>query len=156
MGERNVTETVELPEARATDALGARLAARLRPGDAVLLEGDLGAGKTHLARACIRAMQAAAGQPPEDVPSPTFTLVQTYGAGATEIWHLDLYRLSAPDEAWELGLEEALERAVCLIEWPARLGWTPPGALTVRLEADPTGDGRVAHLSGPARLEAAA
>ena len=138
--------TIDLPDAGATARLGARLAAALAPGRAVTLRGGLGAGKTHLARACIHALQRAAGQPPEDVPSPTFTLVQTYAAGDAEIWHMDLYRLSDPSEAWELGLEDALETAICLIEWPERLGEAIPGAWDVALT--PAGEGRVATLTG--------
>lgn len=135
--------TIPLPDADATAALGERLAARLRPGDTVLLEGPIGAGKSHLARALIRARLGRM----EDVPSPTFTLVQTYDADATEIWHADLYRLTHPDEVLELGLDEAFSTAICLVEWPDRLGpHVPPGALRLRLAA--TDDGRVAYLSG--------
>ena len=123
----------------ATDALGARLAPHLRAGDAVLLEGPLGAGKSHLARAVIRART----RPEEEVPSPTYTLVQTYEArDGTAIWHADLYRLSGPEEVEELGLLDALGEAVCLIEWPDRLGpLAPRDALTLTLT--PRGDGRL-------------
>ena len=100
-----------------TTRLGAVLARHLRPGDTVLLSGSIGAGKTHFARAFI---QARLGRK-EEVPSPTFTLIQTYDAGDTEIWHADLYRLGHPDEVHELGLEEAFETAICLVEWPDRL-----------------------------------
>ncbi|MDH2327892.1 tRNA (adenosine(37)-N6)-threonylcarbamoyltransferase complex ATPase subunit type 1 TsaE [Cereibacter sp. SYSU M97828] len=124
-----------------TAELGADLARILHPGDAVLLEGGIGAGKTHLCRALIRA---ALGRY-EDVPSPTFTLVQTYDTPEFEIWHADLYRLSHPDEALELGLDSALEDAVCLVEWPDRLGdLTPKDALHLRLEI--AGEGRIATL----------
>ena len=120
----------------------------------IVVEGPIGAGKTHFARALIRARLGRA----EDVPSPTFTLVQTYGA-APEIWHADLYRLSHPDEAIELGLEDAFDEAICLIEWPERLGdLTPAKALTLRFEATPGGEARRVALSGPpawaARLSA--
>ncbi len=84
---------LDLPTPEATTAFAAALAPRLRAGDALLLEGPIGAGKTHLARALIQARLAAAGRL-EDVPSPTYTLVQTYDDGGTEIWHADLYRLS--------------------------------------------------------------
>ena len=132
-----------LPDAAATAALGERLAEIIRPGDTVLLEGPIGAGKSHLARALIRAKLGRM----EDVPSPTFTLVQTYDAGDTEIWHSDLYRLSLPDEVFELGLEEAFSKAVCLIEWPDRLGrYVPVDALHLQLSTE--GDGRRAHLRG--------
>lgn len=95
------------------------------------MQGGLGTGKTHFARALIQARLAASGQA-EDVPSPTYTLVQTYSDGAVELWHADLYRLSGVEELSELGLEDALETAICLIEWPDRLGdLTPPGAVTL-------------------------
>ncbi|WP_186312331.1 tRNA (adenosine(37)-N6)-threonylcarbamoyltransferase complex ATPase subunit type 1 TsaE [Cereibacter sediminicola] len=135
--------TLSLPSEDATAELGARLARRLQPGDVLLLEGPIGAGKTHLARALIRS---ALGRE-EEVPSPTFTLVQTYEAADHEIWHADLYRLTHPDEVLELGLEAAFSTAVCLVEWPDRLGdLAPPDALRLRLEAE--GEGRRAVLSG--------
>ena len=132
-----------LPTAADTAALGARLALVARAGDCLLLEGPIGAGKSHLARAFI---QARLGRM-EEVPSPSFTLVQVYQADGVEIWHADLYRLTHPDEVWELGLDDAFESAICLIEWPDRLGrYQPPGALLIRLEA--WGDGRRAVISG--------
>lgn len=114
--------------ADATAAFGAALAPRLSAGDQLLLIGPIGAGKTHFARSLIRARLAAGGQPPEDVPSPTFTLVQTYDAGNAEIWHADLYRLTHPDEVAELGLIDAFDTAICLVEWPDRLGDLAPDA----------------------------
>lgn len=126
-----------------TSALGERLAVLLQPGDTVLLEGSIGAGKTHLARALIRARLGRM----EDVPSPTFTLVQTYEAPDAEIWHADLYRLGHPDELLELGLEQAFGSAICLIEWPDRLGsHLPADALLISLSVE--GEGRHAVLSG--------
>lgn len=130
-----------LPDPSATDALARRMAPLLQPGDVVLLQGQIGAGKTQFARALIHALGVA-----EDVPSPTFTLVQTYDAGF-DIWHADLYRLSHPDEAVELGLLEAFETALCLVEWPEKLGADrPEKALTLRFSV--SGEGReVAFLS---------
>lgn len=137
------TLTLALPDAAATESLGRRLAALLQPGDAVLLEGPIGAGKSSLARAMIRARLGEG----EEVPSPTFTLVQVYPDDGAEIWHADLYRLTHPDEVWELGLDQAFETAICLVEWPDRLGsHRPAGALTIRLE--PLGEGRRAVISG--------
>jgi tRNA threonylcarbamoyladenosine biosynthesis protein TsaE len=130
-----------LPSPEATSGFATRLARLLRPGDALLLDGPVGAGKSYLARAIIHALQRDAGQPPEDVPSPTFTLIQTYAAGALEIWHADLYRLSEPDEVLELGLDTAWDTAVCLIEWPDRLGDAAPArAVHLTLGYDATHD----------------
>ena len=137
---------VELRDAEATGRLGAAIAPLLAPGDAVLLYGDLGAGKSTLARALIRALT----RPDEDVPSPTFTLVQLYEA-TPPLAHFDLYRLSDASEADEIGLDEALEDGAALIEWPQRLGddiarICGPNRLTICLEEQ--GDGRVATVSG--------
>jgi tRNA threonylcarbamoyladenosine biosynthesis protein TsaE len=101
-----------------TAAMARKLATKLRPGDVVLLRGELGAGKSIFARALI---QALCGKE-TIVPSPTFTLVQTYEAPEFTLWHFDLYRLNSAEEVYELGIEEALQRGVCLIEWPDRLG----------------------------------
>jgi tRNA threonylcarbamoyladenosine biosynthesis protein TsaE len=120
-----------------TTAWAAQFALCLRAGDTLLLHGEIGAGKSVTARAIIRARLAQA----EDVPSPTFTLVQTYqGKDQVEIWHADLYRLTHPDEAFELGLEDAFSQAICLIEWPDRLGdEVPQTALNIHLEAQDGG-----------------
>ena len=130
-----------LPNEQATEALGATLAARLKPGDVVGLKGDLGAGKTTLARAIIRA---AAADPDLIVPSPTFTLVEVYDTPRGPYWHFDLYRLERPEQIYELGWEEALADGISLIEWPERLGPLLPKHLSVTLEVD--GDGRRALL----------
>lgn len=135
--------TLHLPTAAATEALGRALSARAQPGDVILLAGPIGAGKSCLARAFIRARMGSG----EDVPSPTFTLVQVYEADGIEIWHADLYRLTHPDEVWELGLDDAFRSAICLVEWPDRLGaHVPSQALSIRLDAE--GDGRRAQFSG--------
>lgn len=112
---------LDLADACATDRLARKLAPACKAGDVILLHGPVGAGKSHFARALIRALTV----PDEDVPSPTFTLVQTYEA-AFEIWHLDLYRLSDIGELEELGFLEAMDDALCLIEWPERLGSLTP------------------------------
>lgn len=117
---------LHLPDPAATERLAAIIAREVRPGDAILLSGDLGTGKTHFARAFINALTPA----PEEVPSPTFTLVQTYDAQAqgepVEIWHFDLYRLKSPDETQELGIEDAFAEGIALVEWPDRLGSLKP------------------------------
>lgn len=132
--------TLALPDDAATAALGARLGAAARAGDVIALYGDLGAGKTTLARALIRSLTG----PETEAPSPTFTLVQTYQTARFPIWHFDLYRLKESGEARELGLEEAVD-GLALIEWPERLGRDLPVArLEVRLSFD--GAGRIARL----------
>ncbi len=128
----------------ATRRLGGRLAALLEPGDLVGLGGALGSGKTTLARDVIEAL---AGTPVE-VPSPTFTLVQTYELGRLTLWHVDLYRIEAPGEVFELGLEDALAEGVLLVEWPERLGpLLPADRLDLTLAQGPTEDARVARLA---------
>jgi tRNA threonylcarbamoyladenosine biosynthesis protein TsaE len=138
---------VALADEAATARLAQALAALARPGDFVALRGDLGAGKTSLARAFIVAL---AGRP-EEVPSPTFTLAQSYETPAGTVWHLDLYRIDDPSELVELGLEDALAGSITLVEWPDRLGrLLPAERLDVTLEfADPAGgEGRKARLAG--------
>ncbi|MEY1557085.1 tRNA (adenosine(37)-N6)-threonylcarbamoyltransferase complex ATPase subunit type 1 TsaE [Yoonia sp. R2331] len=126
------TRSVTLPDEDATARFAAAIAPLLRAGDTLLLSGEIGAGKSAFARALIRARLGWE----EDVPSPTFTLVQTYDDADLTIWHCDLYRLTDPQEVFELGLDEALETAVCLIEWPDRLGQqAPPGALQLKFTA---------------------
>lgn len=122
-----------------TAQFAARIGRLLVPGDCLLLAGPIGAGKTHFARHLIQSLQDF----PEDVPSPTFTLVQTYDTTAGELWHADLYRLSALDEIEELGLAEAFETAICLVEWPDRLGDLAPGsALHLTLATDPSSESK--------------
>ena len=107
-----------------TEGLAAHLAPHAAPGDVIGLSGALGSGKTAFARAFIRARL---GRPDEEVPSPTFTLVQLYEHAAGAIWHFDLYRLGGADEAYELGVEDAFSGAISLIEWPEKLGANMPG-----------------------------
>lgn len=135
---------IDLADEKATEALAARLAAVARRGDVIALKGELGAGKTCFARAFIRARGGA-----EAVPSPTFTLVQTYDLPDGRVWHFDLYRLRATEEAWELGIEEAFEEGISLIEWPERLGTLLPlRCLLVALDFAATLSARRATLSG--------
>lgn len=133
-----------LPSEEDTTRLGQWFARHLGAGDVVALEGPIGAGKTHFARALIRERLGYA----EDVPSPTFTLIQTYPADV-EVWHADLYRLTHPDEVLELGLDDAFQSAICLIEWPERMGALLP-ADAIRLRLIPDGDHRMAQVTpGP-------
>ncbi|MEI9989275.1 MAG: tRNA (adenosine(37)-N6)-threonylcarbamoyltransferase complex ATPase subunit type 1 TsaE [Rhizomicrobium sp.] len=140
--------TLALAGLEATQALGARIAASLKVGDAVALQGDLGAGKTTLARAILHALGVT-----EEVPSPTFTLVQYYETPKLNVRHYDLYRIESPAEVEELGLEEALDDGAALIEWPERaLAWLPTDRLHVSLSLK---DGtRQALVSGPPRWRA--
>lgn len=132
-----LTLTCDSPEA--TGHVARTLAAHLHPGDTILLAGDVGAGKTHFTRCAILSLLDR----PEDVPSPTYTLVQTYDAAPGEIWHADLYRLTDISEIEELGLSAAFADAICLIEWPDRLGpLTPPDALTITFTAPGPEDAR--------------
>ncbi|WP_017999091.1 bifunctional tRNA (adenosine(37)-N6)-threonylcarbamoyltransferase complex ATPase subunit type 1 TsaE/phosphotransferase [Paracoccus sp. N5] len=125
--------TLDLADADLTACLARVMAAVLKPGDVIALQGPVGAGKTHFARAFIRARQ---GEAAEDVPSPTFTLVQTYADPlGTEIWHADLYRLTHPEELTELGLDEAMQGGIVLVEWPDH-GSALPDPLTVGLDPD--------------------
>ena len=114
-----------------TAQLAIRLGKNLGAGDVILLEGEIGAGKSHFARSLILSRLVE----PEDVPSPTFTLVQTYDLPKCELWHADLYRLGDPDQIVELGLLDAFDNSICLVEWPDRLDdLAPPHALTVRMD----------------------
>jgi tRNA threonylcarbamoyladenosine biosynthesis protein TsaE len=142
----NPPATLTLADEAATQALGRALGAVLRAGEAICLTGPLGAGKSTLARALVRALTT----PAEDVPSPTFTLVQFYEGARLNVAHFDLYRLSSPDEAYEIGLDEALEDGAALIEWPERLeGDLPRDRLDVEIALSDRGEGegRTARLT---------
>jgi tRNA threonylcarbamoyladenosine biosynthesis protein TsaE len=129
-----------------TEELARRIAPRLRRGDSIALEGDLGAGKTTLVRAILRALGIT-----DEVPSPSFTLVQEYAAGDLKIAHCDLYRIESPTELDEIGIDETLRDGVVLIEWPERAtARIPADALRIRI--DVTGEtARQFTLRGPAR-----
>jgi tRNA threonylcarbamoyl adenosine modification protein YjeE len=146
MGNPEFRRQIELADMRATEALAARLASGLRLGDAVALEGDLGAGKTALARAILVALGVS-----ETVPSPTFTLVQHYETARLTVSHFDLYRIKTESELDELGFDDALANGAALIEWPERAPHRiPTDALHVHLVA--LGENtRRAVLSGPHR-----
>lgn len=149
MAQSEPSLAVPLPDLAATAALGRALARLLEPGDVVGLAGDLGTGKTALARATIQAALGA----DEEVPSPTFTLVQTYDMPlGTSLWHFDLYRLERPDDALELGIDDAFAEGIALIEWPDRLGrLLPADRLDVVLAEAGAGQGRTAVLTGRGR-----
>ncbi|KAA5610912.1 tRNA (adenosine(37)-N6)-threonylcarbamoyltransferase complex ATPase subunit type 1 TsaE [Rhodovastum atsumiense] len=144
MSEPSATVLRELPDLDATAALAAAVAALARPGDAILLDGPFGAGKTAFARAFLRA---ATGDAALDVPSPSFTLVQTYETRQGRVHHFDLWRLDGPAALTELGWDEMRDDIV-LVEWPQRLGaLRPADALGVDL-ALLAGEARRATLSG--------
>jgi tRNA threonylcarbamoyladenosine biosynthesis protein TsaE len=136
-----------LKDEAATAELGARIAAALAPGDVVALSGELGAGKTALARAILRG-RGVQGH----VPSPTFTLVQAYETPDLTVHHFDLYRIERASELSELGLDDAVEGGAVLIEWPER---GMPASLTadaLKIILEPTGETiRELKISGPAR-----
>jgi tRNA threonylcarbamoyladenosine biosynthesis protein TsaE len=144
--------SIALPDPAATRRLGAALADLARPGDVLALYGDLGMGKTELARGFVQRLAGAT----TEVPSPTFNLVLTYDTATATLWHFDLYRIEREEELAELGLEDAFADGISLIEWPERLGrHLPVDHLTVTLTA--AGEGRAANVSGggdwPARLQ---
>ncbi|MDE2181771.1 MAG: tRNA (adenosine(37)-N6)-threonylcarbamoyltransferase complex ATPase subunit type 1 TsaE [Alphaproteobacteria bacterium] len=138
--------TLDLADQEATAALGARIAKGLRRGDLVALHGELGAGKTTLARAVLRALSVT-----ETVPSPTFTLVQSYDTPRLPVCHYDLYRIENTVELEELALDDALSEGAVLMEWPERAGEDLPGAV-LRIHLLTTGSqSRRADIAGPAR-----
>lgn len=135
--------------------LAARCADRARKGDVFALWGDLGAGKSTFARAFIRRRATASGVRVDDIPSPTFTLVQSYDIAGETIWHFDLYRIGDASEVWEIGLEEALSDGISLVEWPARAAGLLPARrvdLFLSHEGDPDARGvRLAAGAAPGR-----
>lgn len=134
-----------LSDDRATLAFGRALAAVVKPGDVIALSGDLGMGKTTLSRGLLAGLGLEG-----EAPSPTFAIVQPYEDELSiPVWHVDLYRIEDPSEIMELGLDEAREDALLVIEWPERMGaalW--PDALRLRLEAAP-GGGRILTADVP-------
>ena len=149
----NPQRKLELNGEPATAALAGALARLARIGDVFALSGELGTGKTVFARAFLRALGVE-----EDVPSPTFTLVQTYETEAGPVYHFDMYRLENPEDAFELGIEDAFADAISLIEWPGRLGGLlPPGRLDVAFGYGEADDARrvtlTCHGDWPERLE---
>ena len=146
------TQTIQLPDPAATEALAADYAARLVPGDVIALTGDLGAGKTVFARALIRALGRAAGIEIDHVPSPTFTLVQLYELADFTLYHFDLYRLEDAEEVWETGIEEAFAGGVSVIEWAERIEHLlPPGHIRIDLAFGPGETARTATITAPDR-----
>ena len=130
--EAGLRREMRLADETATETCGARLARALAPGDAVMLSGGLGAGKSALARAVVRALL---GAPDAEVPSPSYTLVNVYETPRGEVWHADLYRLADMSETAELGLDDAFDTAIVLLEWPERLGAALPARrLEIALE----------------------
>lgn len=137
-----------LNDEAATARLGAAIGRALEVGEAVCLQGPLGAGKSVMARGLIQALAPAE----RDIPSPTFALVQVYAGPRFPIAHFDLYRLASANEAYEIGLDEALREGAAVIEWPERLGHhLPPDRLDVEIEID--GDVRRARLSAEGAWE---
>lgn len=143
-GAPSATLKKDLPDVGATERLGAAIAGLLRRGDIVALYGDLGTGKTALTRALVRRLGYSG-----EVPSPTFTLVQSYEVLPVPVWHFDLYRIDDPEEILELGIEEAFAEAISVIEWPERMGaLLPADRLDVVLSYAGRGERRRAILTG--------
>jgi len=140
-------QTVVLPDLAAMEAFGERIAARLRAGDVVALSGGLGAGKTTLARAIIAALGYG-----EEVPSPTFTIVEAYDAPPLRlpVVHADFYRLDDPSELNEIGLDDYREGAALIAEWPDKAGGFAHEAGCLEITLEPAEEGRIAIASGGA------
>jgi len=141
-------DSLDLPDAAATEAIGAAIGERLRAGDIVALEGTLGMGKTTLARGLLASLGLVG-----EVPSPTFAIVQPYGPPEVRlpVWHVDLYRLEEPEETDELGLDEVLGDGALLVEWPDRLdGRLLARALRLSLQESQEGGRRLTWRTPPA------
>jgi len=143
-----------LDSERATESLAARLANAVHAPMVIALRGELGAGKTAFARAFVRALPGT--RVDEDVPSPTFTLVQTYETDKGTVWHFDLYRIDRPSELRELGWDDAIDEGICLVEWPEKAeGALPKDRLEVRLARGESDTARTVSIEayGAAALE---
>lgn len=141
--------TIPLADPAATEALAAAYAAQLVAGDVIALTGDLGAGKTVFARSLIRSLGRAAGIEIDHVPSPTFTLVQLYDLAEFTLYHFDLYRLEAPEEVWEIGIEDAFAGGVSVIEWAERIEHLlPPHHIRIDLAFGSDETARIATVTG--------
>ena len=135
-------QVVQLFSENDTLDLGSKLIKVLTKGDVLAITGELGAGKTTLARGIIQAEKGDI-----EVPSPTYTLVQTYDMENFELWHCDMYRLETPEDAYELGLFDAFQDAVCVIEWPEKLGSLLPKKI-YKIDLKFNNEGRTAYLEG--------
>ena len=155
MMQLQIEHKCEGPEA--TTAFGHSFAQLLDGGDLLALSGDLGAGKSTFARALISQCLEDIGQPVSDIPSPTFTIVQSYPWPSDkdqgrEIWHIDLWRIDDPEELIELGFEEAIGRHAMIIEWPDRLGgYLPDDGLMVDITACDDGAARMITMTSPSK-----
>lgn len=136
-----------LPDQAATETLASEIAPTLARGDVIALSGDLGVGKTVFARALIRMLGAASGTVIDEVPSPTYTLVQLYDLPGLTVYHFDLYRLAAADEAWEIGIEEAFAEGLSIIEWAERIeDLLPTGTIRIHLDFASGDEARTARI----------
>lgn len=141
---------IKAPSENDTENAARTMAKDLRAGDILLLSGDLGAGKTVFARALIRVMT---GDDNMDVPSPTFTLLQTYDAPEGTLWHFDLYRIKSPEEIYELGWEEAITDGIVIVEWPEKMGSLAPcDAVRIEFRTSPEA-GRILTVTIPEKLK---
>jgi tRNA threonylcarbamoyladenosine biosynthesis protein TsaE len=134
--------TIALPDLAAMEAFGQRIAARLAPGDVVALSGTLGTGKTTLARAILAALGHTG-----EVPSPTYTIIETYDELNPPVVHADFYRLEDPSEVEELGLDDYREGAVLLAEWPDHAGGFAHEPACLAIDLEKVGDGREAVVT---------